>query len=90
MLRSGALAAAQGEIIPDRHLAGGIFSINRGTVYMGFHEALRYIVSARCLISSASEGICLAPLTRSRATMATQKQIEANQRKRPEKHRTDH
>jgi predicted acylesterase/phospholipase RssA len=42
-----------------------IFSINRGG-QIGFHEEPRSIVSARCWISSASEGICLAPLTRSR------------------------
>ena len=44
----------------------GIFSINRGDGQVGFHEEPRFIVSARCLISSAGEGICIAPLTRSR------------------------
>jgi hypothetical protein len=43
----------------------GIFSINRGS-QVGFHEEPRSIVWARCLIRSAREGICLAPLTRSR------------------------
>jgi hypothetical protein len=37
-----------------------------GDGQVGFHEEPRFIVSARCLISSASEGICIAPLTRSR------------------------
>src|SRR5207248_222963 len=44
---------------------GGIFSINGGG-QIGFHEEPRSMVSARCLIKSAREGICLAPLTRSR------------------------
>src|SRR5205807_1502206 len=43
----------------------GIFSINGGG-QIGFHEEPRSMVSARCLIKSAREGICLAPLTRSR------------------------
>ena len=43
----------------------GICSINRGG-QVGVHEEPRTIVSARCLIRSAREGICLAPLTRSR------------------------
>ena len=42
-----------------------IFSINGGG-QIGFHEEPRSMVSARCLIKSAREGICLAPLTRSR------------------------
>jgi transposase len=45
--------------------SAGIFSINRGG-QIGFHEEPRSMVSARCLIKSAREGICLAPLTRSR------------------------
>ena len=46
-------------------LKSGICSINRGG-QVGVHEEPRTIVSARCLIRSAREGICLAPLTRSR------------------------
>jgi hypothetical protein len=42
-----------------------IFSITGGG-QVGVHEEPRSIVSARCLIRSAREGIRLAPLTRSR------------------------
>jgi len=48
-----------------KHRVTGIFSINRGGDYGAPHEGLRLIVLARCWISSASEGICRAPLTRS-------------------------
>ena len=44
-----------------------LYLLNKpGDDYVGPHEGLRLIASARCLISSAKEGICRAPLTRSR------------------------
>src|SRR5206468_3067813 len=46
---------------PGKHNFVGIFSINGGG-QIGFHEEPRSMVSARCLIKSAREGICLAPL----------------------------
>ena len=50
----------------DADVAGRSICSITGGGQVGFHEEPRSIVWARCLIRSAREGICRAPLTRSR------------------------